>query len=115
MSRERTLSFEHVLERELEGLKCKCNMGYGLKVVWVPSDNVGLCGEVKAETIFIYDKDLSKALKTLKHEFLDYAVSQTIDPYKEVANVLIRLLNGKAYRQKEALVEALCRLFSQEV
>lgn len=110
MYRERTVSFEHVLEEELERLKSKFNMGYELKVVWVPNGNERLYGEVKEEKIFIYDKDLDKALKTLKHEFLDYAVSQIIEPYKEVANVLIRLLNEKAYRQKEALVEKLSKL-----
>lgn len=110
MYRERTVKLEHVLEEELERLKSKFNMGYELKVVWVPNGNERLYGEVKEEKIFIYDKDLDKALKTLKHEFLDYAVSQIIEPYKEVANVLIRLLNEKAYRQKEALVEKLSKL-----
>ena len=65
---------------------------------------------MKKETISIYDRDLNTALKTLKHEFLDYTVFQIIESYKEVTNVLIRLLNEKAYKQKEVLVEKLCKL-----
>ena len=111
MSHERTVTIEHVLEEELGRLKRRFDMGYDLKVVWVPDGNGRLCGEVKEETVFIYEKDLSKALKTLKHEFLDYTVTQVIEPYKEVTNIFIRLLNRKACKQKEALVEKLSELF----
>ena len=110
MSSERTVSLEHVLEVELERLKRKFNMSCELKVVWAPNGSERLYGEVKDETIFIYDKEGRKALETLKHEFLDYAVSQIIEPYKEVTNKLISLLNEKAYKQKEKLVEKLCKL-----
>ncbi len=110
MSRERTVSPEEILEEELEKLKHKFNMGYELKVVWIPDGDRRLWGEVKGETIFVFDKDLNKALKTLRHEFLDYAVSQIIEPYKEVSNKLISLLNERAYKQKEKLVEKLCKL-----
>jgi len=111
MPNDRTVSLDHTLEEELERLKRKFNMGYELKVVWVPNESERLCGEVKEETVFIYEKDLSKALKTLKHEFLDYTVTQVIEPYKEVTNIFIRLLNRKACKQKEALVEKLSELF----
>jgi len=110
MSHERTVTIEHVLEEELGRLKRRFDMGYDLKVVWVPDGNGRLCGEVKEETIFIYEKDLNKASETLRHEFVDYAVSRIIEPYKEVTNKLISLLNEKAYKQKEALVEKLCKL-----
>lgn len=64
-----------------------------------------LSGEVKGEFIYVYDESEETALKTLKHEFLDYAISQVIEPYKEVTNKLISLMNEEAYRRKERLIE----------
>jgi len=46
-------------------------------------------------------------LGTSRHGFLDYAISKTIEPYKEVTNRLIALINEDAYKRKEKLVEAL--------
>lgn len=92
----------------MEKLKRLLKMGYELKVVWQPSNNSSLSGEVKGETIYIYEEDLDKALETLKHEFLDYTISQVIEPYRRIANQLIMLLNeeglqekGRAYREIE--------------
>jgi len=49
-------------------------------------------------------------VRTLKHEFLDYAVSQLVEPYKEVTNALIALKNQESYKQKERLIDRLLRL-----
>jgi hypothetical protein len=51
-----------------------------------------------------------RALETLRHEFIDYAVSQIIEPYKQVANMLIAMINEDAYERKEKLVERLRKL-----
>jgi len=85
-------------------------MGYELKVVWVPNDNLKLSGEVKGETIYVYDEKGNVAVETLKHEFIDYAISTVIQPYKEVTNRFISLINEDAYKRKERIVEALCQL-----
>ncbi|MGQ9469463.1 MAG: hypothetical protein ACUVTD_06520 [Nitrososphaerales archaeon] len=100
-------SLQERLEEELERLKRKLKMGYELKVVLLPDNNSSLAGEVKGETIFIYEEDFEKALETLRHEFLDYSISKTIEPYKEIANKLIIYINEEAYRRKEKLIEAL--------
>jgi hypothetical protein len=98
------------LEEELEKLKQLLKMGFELKVVWLPNNSSELSGEVKGETIFIYEEDFEEALETLKHEFLDYAISQVIEPYRRIANQLIMLLNEEAYKKKEELIENLCGL-----
>lgn len=85
-------------------------MGYELKVIWMPNGKSKLCGEIKGETIFIYEESIVNALETLKHEFLDYAISQVIEPYKRVANKLILLLNEEAYKRKETLIEMLIKV-----
>ena len=98
------------LEDELERLKDLLKMGYELKVAWLPNGNSNLSGEVKGETILIYEEDFDRALETLRHEFLDYEISRIIEPYREVTNKLISLINEDAYRRKERLIEALVKL-----
>ena len=101
---------QNILERELERLKHKLQMGYELKVVWIPNDDSKLAGEVKGNTIFIYNETGDEALETLRHEFLDYAISKVVEPYKEVTNKLIMMINEEAYGRKEKLIEMLTRL-----
>jgi len=104
------------LVAELERLKRLSGLGLGLKVVWNPSPEKALLGEVKDKTIFIYVVSKEKAIEVLRHEFLDYCVSQAIEPYRRVTNKLIKLINDDAYREKEKIVEALIRLlFEREV
>jgi hypothetical protein len=105
-------NLQNILEEELERLKRLLKMGYELKVVWLPNNNSSLSGEVKRETIYIYEEEPEKALETLRHEFLDYAISQVIEPYRKIANQLIMLLNEEAYRKKERIVEVLIKLLS---
>jgi len=109
-----TVSYEYrtikKLEAELERLKKLLGLGYGLKVKWIPNGNEKLSGEVKEDVIYIYEEDEKVAIETLKHEFLDYAISQVIEPYKQITNRLISLINEDAYRRKESLIEALKEL-----
>jgi len=98
------------LEVELERLKHFLELGNHLKVKWVPNNDGKLSGEVKGDCIYIYEEKESPALETLRHEFLDYAISQTIEPYKEVTNRLISLINEQAYRRKEELVQRLVQV-----
>jgi len=101
------------LEAELERLMRILKLGYELKVRWIPNNNSKLSGEVKGETIYIHDEEEELALETLKHEFIDYAISKVVEPYKEMTNRLISLINEDAYRKKERLVENLCRLIHE--
>lgn len=95
---------------ELEKLKRTLKLGYELRVKWGPNGNSNLSGEVRGEIIYIYDEEEELALETLKHEFIDYAISKVIEPYKEVTNKLISLINEDTYRRKEKLVDALSQL-----
>ncbi|MCS4542322.1 MAG: hypothetical protein HY929_08445 [Euryarchaeota archaeon] len=62
---------------------------------------------MEGNIIYIYEKSEDVAIETLKHEFLDYSIGQIVEPYKEVTNKLISLINESAYKKKEKLVEAL--------
>lgn len=101
------MNLQSILEKELERLKCKLQMGHELKVVWVPRNDSKLAGEVRGVTVFIYEETEEEAIATLGHEFLDYSISKIVEPYKEVTNKLITLINEQAYRKKERLVENL--------
>jgi hypothetical protein len=98
------------LIEELGRLQQKLGLGYELSVVWLPDSRSKLSGEVKGDQIRIYEEDEEKALETLKHEFLDYAISKVMEPYERIANKLIGLVNEEAYRRKEKLVEVLTKL-----
>lgn len=100
------------LEAELERLKRLLGLCHHLNVKWVPNNNGNLSGEVKGDCIYVYEEEEKSALETLRHEFLDYAVSQVIEPYKEVTNRLISMINEDAYKRKERLIEAICRLLN---
>ena len=104
------LNFEPQLRAELEDLKRITGLGSGLSLIWAPDSLNPLSGEVKSSTMYIYDIIERKALDTLHHEFLDYCVSEAIQPYREVANILMKLLNEYAYKRKEEIVEGLRKL-----
>jgi hypothetical protein len=105
-------SFQKELEAELERLKKKLKLSYELKVRWVPNNNSKIFGEVRDDYIYIYDENREVAFETLKHEFLDYAISKVIEPYKEVTNRLIAIINDDAYKRKEKVVQALSQLLN---
>ena len=98
------------LRSVLQDLKQRLGIGYELDVSWLPDENAKLSGEVKGTCILIYEVSEEKALETLKHEFFDYIISRTIEPYQKIANKLIELTNEETYKRKEKLVECLCKL-----
>lgn len=107
------LDLEEKLLSLLESLKQTLNLGYELQVKWVPSGDDKLSGELRGDCIYIYEETEKEALSTLRHEFFDYAISNVIEPYKQVTNKLIAMINEEAYRRKESLVEKLCKLLSE--
>jgi hypothetical protein len=86
------------------------NLGHELTLKWLPGEKDGICGEVKENVILIYEDNETKAIETLKHEFLDYVISKVAEPYQRIANRLIELTNEETYKRKEKLVECLCKL-----
>ncbi len=98
------------LEEELEWLKKLLCHGQELQVKWRPEKNGRLSGEVRGDRIYVYEPDIEAAVETLKHEFVDYAISKVIEPHVQMTNKLVALLNERAYQQKERLVEELVGL-----
>ena len=94
-----------ILDRELERLQRLLDSGYDLRVSWMPRSDSALEGEVKSDVIFIYSECEEDAVQTLRHEFLDFLVSQATEPYNELVNAqrlvitgLLDLIQEKAYQ-----------------
>jgi hypothetical protein len=99
-----------VLEQALSRLQTQSGLAPQLTVVWTPNNRHHLSGEVKESTIYIYESDASHAMNSLWHEFFDFCISQAIEPYKDLVNLLINERNQQAYQIKERMVEELLRL-----
>ena len=106
------------LNEELTRLKILFDSGHSLRVRWVPTRDSNLEGEVRDDIISIYVEDVERASRILRHEFLDWMVSQAVRPYKEIAdiqrtviNLFLKGLEGKAYSTKEGVVEKLRFVF----
>ncbi len=112
---EKQNGVQRKLEDEFEKLKRILGLDLDFGLVWIPSTNNCLSGEVKNGNIFIYELDECRAMKTLKHELIDYCVSLAIKPYKKITNMLIKKINRDAYEQKERVVEALTRFLIERV
>jgi uncharacterized protein Smg (DUF494 family) len=98
------------LETELDHLKQKFQMGQELKLQWMPN-NGPRSGEVTRGSIRIYEEDEAIALDTLRHEFIEYLLTQDlVAPYKRLINKLISLFEEEMYDRKEKLVQKLQEL-----
>jgi len=101
------------LENELEVLKRTLSINEKLRVVWMPDRTNSLSGEVRDLTIYVYEPSGAQASRILVHELVDFYVSQAIEPYKEITNSLIKIINEEAYRKKEKVVETICQLLTE--
>jgi hypothetical protein len=102
---------EKRLAEELENLKCLLDLESSFEVVWMPLPESELSGEVKDKTIYIYECEMDKALKTLRHELVDYLLtSKIVKPLVDLVNILIKTREAEIYREKEKLVETFSKL-----
>lgn len=107
------------LKRELKRLQQSTGLGHELSVIWLPDhkhsskEGKPLKGQVKNNLISIYLSELSEALETLKHEFIEYLFSQAIQPYVDTINLLNSRLELEAYLKRETIVKALTNLLNR--
>ena len=100
------------LQEEFRAMMAKLGV-QNLKLVWVPDLGKGLSGEVRNNVVYIYEKDESEAIETLKHELIDYLVtSKIVKPLVDLVNLLIKSRESDVYREKETIVEVLSKMLS---
>ncbi|GAI36316.1 unnamed protein product [marine sediment metagenome] len=101
------------LELELERLKSVLDMAHELRLEWSPGrvrrfDGRRLSGEVLGEVIHVYEESEPKALRTLKHEFIEYVLANEFtEPYRRMINALVMAFEREARHRKERVVERL--------
>jgi hypothetical protein len=91
------------LEEELERFKARVGLAGHLKVVWDPkSSSEETHGIVKGSTIFVYDVDEEEALRTLRHEYIEYILTHEF--------LTPRIFEAKAHRRADAVVDIIANL-----
>lgn len=98
----------------LERLKQATGLGHELRLVWMPKPG-RLAGEVKNNTIYIYDEDYRSALETLVEEFVEYHMFKASLPYLKVLNALLKTINEEAYRERDTIAKALSKILLEHV
>jgi len=88
---------EALLNEELGRLEARLGLNRGYRVLWMPGIEKGISGEVRGNTIFIYEADRDKALGTLRHELIDHLItSRLVKPLVDLINILVKA-KGRKY------------------
>ena len=99
------------LERELQRLLQCLGLTEQLQVKWVPGGKSDLSGEVIGRTVFVYVKDVPKAIKTVRHEVIEYfLVKHHDEDYVTMINALVNAFNEVMRKRREELVERLSKI-----
>jgi len=103
------------LEEEFNRLKRVTGMGSELKLLWLPNIPSDVHGEVAGCVVKIYDNDEGEAVRTLRHEFLDYVISkQIIRPLVKQLNMQTELINDLIYARKENVIEKIFLMLEED-
>ncbi|MEM3871728.1 MAG: hypothetical protein QXE05_04155 [Nitrososphaeria archaeon] len=114
----RVQEVQESLEKLLEKLKKKTNLGFELEVEWTPGqikyskEGRILRGEILGNRILVYDQNFKDAKETLTHEFVEYLLDQAAAPYRDLANLLLGQIDTKAYIVKDKVAKALTKMIS---
>jgi hypothetical protein len=99
------------LEGELQRLSAKLGLNLDLRVVWTPDPPNSLSGEVRGNTIYIYEVEEEKAIQSLRHEVVDHLItSRIVKPLVDLINLLIKAREAEIYKEKEKIVETLSKI-----
>jgi len=102
---------QNKLEEELQRILKRLELNLDLRVVWTPDPPNSLSGEVRCNTIYIYEVEEEKAIQALRHEVIDYLItSRIIKPLVSLINLLIKAREAEIYKEKEKIVEALSKI-----
>lgn len=97
------------IEKQMQ--KCANNLGLPLNICWRPDNSKAVHGEIKNNTIFLYDVEEEEAWRTLTHELTEYKLQSVTRPYRLMINSLIEAFEKSVYAQKEGFIEFLPKIF----
>ena len=108
---QKTGAVQNKLEEELKRILTKLGLNLDLRVVWTPDPPHSLSGEVRGNTIYIYEVEGEKAIQALRHEVLDHLItSRIVKPLVDLINLLIKAREAEIYKEKEKIVETLSKI-----
>jgi len=111
MPQKTNVAVQNKLEEELQRILTKLGLNLNLRVVWTPDPHNSLSGEVRGNTIYIYEVEEEKAIQALRHEVLDHLItSRIVKPLVDLINLLIKAREAEIYKEKEEIVEALSKI-----
>ncbi len=112
-SNQKKKKLHALLAAELDRLqKITGNNNKQFDLIWSPQSDSDIEGKVEGDTITIYSENITDAIDTLQHEFVDHIISQAIRPYVNLVNSLMSIITKDAYKTKEDAVESLLRLMN---
>ncbi len=79
--------------------ECLWRLGVNLTVKWQPDSAKSGHGEIKGNSIFLYDVDESEAWQTFTHEVTEYKLKNVTRPYRSMINSLIEAINKSIYAE----------------
>ena len=91
-----------ILENELMRLKARFGLAGHLNVIWQPETSPEVEGFVRGSTVYVFSSGKGQAIKTLRHEFIEYILTE------EFLNP--RLFEAMAHRRSDALVDIIAGL-----
>ncbi len=78
-----------------------------LQVLWLPNEKTIIHGEIKQQTIYIYDENENDALSTFEHEIYEYKFKEVTRLYRSMINSLVDVIDKETYARKEAFFDFL--------
>jgi len=91
--------------------RCLERLGLPLKVKWIPRSETSKHGEIKVDTIYIYDVDPEEAWLTFLHEVLEFKLDEVTRVYRALVNGLIEAYEKLIYDRKERFLELVPEIF----
>ena len=89
-------------------------LGIPLMISWNPNPNMAVHGEIKGNSLFVYDKELDEAWATFMHEVVEFKLKQVTRVYRTLINNLIEGYEKLAYQEKEEFVEFIPKLIEAQ-
>ena len=86
---------------------CLDNLGFPLRVCWMPNAKSLMHGEIKSGNIFLYDGNENDAWKTFTHEIFEYRFQKVTKPYRMLVNGLIEVIEKLVYERKEEFIDSI--------
>jgi hypothetical protein len=90
------------------------HLGISLTIVWMPNSNKPIHGEIKQNTMYIYDEHQSDALTTFMHEVVEYKLKELTRVYRVLVNCLIEGYDKLSYQEKEKFIDFIPKLIETQ-